>query len=101
MRGNAFDQGRKGGIEQDHAVFGVVDDVDELLRLQARVAGVHHHATARDGVIRLQVAVVVPGNRAHGVAACEAQPSQRVGQLARAHRAVGVGVAKQRAVGFA
>ena len=68
MRGNALDQRRKGGVEQDCPVLSVVDDVDQLLRLQARVAGVHHHAAARDGVVGLQVAVVIPGNRANGVA---------------------------------
>ena len=98
---DALDQRREGGVEQHHFVFGVVDDVDELLRVQARVAGVHHHAAARDGVIGLQVAVVVPGDRAHRAAGLQPQTGQRVGQLARAHGAVGVGVAKEGAVGFA
>jgi hypothetical protein len=46
MRRNAFDERGKGGVEQDPLVFGVVEDVNELLRTQARVAGVYDHATA-------------------------------------------------------
>ena len=68
MRGNAFDQWRESGVKQHHFVFGVVDHVDQLLWVQARVAGVHDHAAARHGVIRFQVAVVVPGDRAHRAA---------------------------------
>ena len=68
MRRNAFDQRRKGDVEQNHFVFGVVDDVDELLGMQARIAGVHDHATARYSVISFKVTVVVPGNGAHHTA---------------------------------
>jgi hypothetical protein len=35
----------------------------KLLRVQARIAGMHHHATTRHSVIRLQMSVVIPRNR--------------------------------------
>ena len=73
VRRNAFDQRCKGRIKQHHFVFGVVDDVNELLGLQARVAGVHDHAAARDPVIRFQMPVVVPGNGAHRIATHQTQ----------------------------
>ena len=53
LGGNGFDDGRKACIKQDHPVFGVVDDVDQLIGVQSGIAGVHHHATAGHGVIGL------------------------------------------------
>ena len=47
------------------------------------------------------MAVVVPGDRAHRAAGFQAQTLERVGQFARARRALRVGVAKQRPVRFA
>ena len=101
MRRNALDERREGGIEDHRLVFGMVDDVDQLLRVQARVAGVHHHAAAGHGVVGLEVAVVVPGDRGDHAAGAEAQAGQRVGELFGAHRALRGGVAEQRAVGLA
>ena len=68
MRRNAFDQRRKGDVKQNHFVFGMVDDVNELLRVQTWIARVHHHAAARDCVISFKVAVIVPSNGPHHTA---------------------------------
>jgi len=91
---NAFNQWRKSAVKQHDFIFGVVDDVAQLLRMQARVAGVHHHAATGDGVIRFQMAVVVPSDRADHTALLQPGCDQRVGQLARTHSTVGVGIAK-------
>ena len=101
VRCNALDQWRKGAVKEHHLVFGVVDDVDQLLRMQARIAGVHYHAAARDGVIRFQMAVVVPRDRADRTALLQTGCGQRAGQLPGAHRAISVGVTKQGAVRLA
>ena len=100
-RGDGLDQRGKGGVKQHHFVVGVVDDVSQLFGVQARVAGVHHHAAARHGVIRLQVAVVVPGNRPHHAARAQAQLLQCVGQLLCAACHVGKTVTVQRTLCFA
>ena len=100
MRCDAFDDRRKACVEDDGFVFGVVDDVDQLLRVQARIAGVHHHAAARYRVIGLEVAVVVPGDRGDRAAGGEAQASQCIGKLSCPHRALTGRVAKERAVGL-
>ena len=100
MCGDGLDDRRKARIEDDGLVFGVVDDVDELLRMQSRIAGVHHHAAARYRVIGLEVAVVVPGDRGDRAAGCEAQAGQCIGEFSGAHRAFTSRVAKERAVGL-
>ena len=100
VRGNALDDRRKGRIEDHRFVFGVIDDVDQLLRVQARVAGVHHHAAARYRVIGLKVAVVVPRDRGNRTAGLEAQASQRIRKLLCTDSAFAGGVAKERAVGL-
>ncbi len=41
MRRDSIDQCREAGIEQYRSILGVVDDVDQLIRVQPRVAGVH------------------------------------------------------------
>ena len=100
-RRNGAHQRRERGVEQHHLVVGVVDDVGQLLGVQARVAGVHDHAAARHGVVRLQVAVVVPGQRPHHAAGAQAQRLQSVGKLPGAPGHVGKPVAVQAAVGVA
>ena len=100
MRCNAFDEGREGDVKQHHFVFGMVDDVDELLRMQTRVASVHHHAAARHGVIRFEVAVVVPSNRTHHTALFQIQSFECIGQFASALGAIGIGITKQRTMRF-
>ena len=57
------DQRREGRVEEEHPVFGVIDDVNQLLEMQARIAGVHHHAAAGHRVVDLHVAMIVPGER--------------------------------------
>ncbi|MNV29130.1 hypothetical protein D3C71_1203430 [compost metagenome] len=100
-RRNGAHQRGKAGVKQHHLVVGVVDDVGQLLGVQTRVAGVHDHAAAGHGVVRLQVAVVVPGQRPHHAAGAQAQRLQCVGQLPGAPGHVGETVAVQAAIGVA
>ena len=72
---------------------GVIDDVGDLLREQARIDGVTDGAAARDGVVDLEVAEAVPGERADAVGRSHPERAQRVGELARAPVCVPVGVA--------
>ena len=50
-----LDERCKIGIEEDVTVFGVVDDVDELLGEQARIDRMQHTAGAGHAVIEFEV----------------------------------------------
>jgi hypothetical protein len=72
------------GIDDDHLVLGVIDDVLEVVIRQADVQGVQHRAHARGGMVGLQMARAVPHERADPVADADAGIRQRVGELMRA-----------------
>ena len=72
-RRDGFDQRQEGEVEEQHLVFGVVGDVDDLVGVQARVERVQHRARAGDRVVELHVAVAVPGERGDAVAGLDAQ----------------------------
>ena len=59
-----LDERRKGEVEEYVLIVGVTGNVDELLREQARVNGVHHRTHSGDAVVKLEVAIGVPGERA-------------------------------------
>ena len=71
-------------VDEQQLVLGVVDDELQLLRKKAWIDRVQHGAQARDRVVELEVAIVVPGQRAHPVAGPDARGLQRVRELARA-----------------
>ncbi|KAF1857266.1 hypothetical protein Lal_00014497 [Lupinus albus] len=99
--GDALQQRQEGQVGEQQPVFGVVDDVGDLFREQARVDGMADHARAADAVIAFQMAVAVPGQRADSVARPHPQRRQRVRQLLGADPGVGVGVAVDRPLGGA
>ena len=88
-------------VDEERAVGGVVDDVGQLVGVQARVERVHHRAAQRHGEVELQVAVLVPAERRDAVAGLDAERCEGVRELARAAREVGVAVAVDAAVGEA
>ncbi len=63
-------------VDEDDAVLGVVDDVGELLGEQADVERVQHRTDARHRHVQLEVALVVPRERANAIALSHAQPLQ-------------------------
>jgi hypothetical protein len=88
-----LDQRYKSQIEQHVAVFGVIGDVGNLLREQARVDGVHHCSHTRDAVERLQMPVTVPCHSADAVAHLHAEFGERTGQLSGPAIHVSIGIA--------
>jgi hypothetical protein len=68
------------GVDQDHRVAGVVDDVGELIVVQPQIQRVQHRAHARHRKIGRQVRRGVPGQRGDHVAVAHAQPGQRAGE---------------------
>ena len=63
VRQHAGQQRDQRRVDDDHAVLGVVDDVDELLGEQPQVQRVQHRAHARHGEVGHQVLGVVPHER--------------------------------------
>ena len=88
-----LDQRQKRQIEEQRRVLRVVGDVGDLLGEQARVDGVADGADAGDGVVELEVAVAVPGQRRHAVARLDAEADESVGEPADALARLCVAVA--------
>ena len=76
-----FEQRQQRTVDDDDRVLGVVRDVAEVVGMQAQVERVEDgaHRRARRG--RLEVAVVVPAERADAVALLHAEPRERVREL--------------------
>ena len=75
---------RETGVDEQHMIFGVVDDVGDIVRRQARIDGVADRAYAGNAVIKFEMAVAVHGQRGDAVAEADAQLPQRSHQLSRA-----------------
>ena len=70
-------------VEQQHAVLGMVDDIDQLLVEQPRVHRMQHAAQARAAVPADQMMAVVHRQRRDAVALGHAQPDHRRGEPPR------------------
>jgi hypothetical protein len=89
------------GVDHQELVAGVVDDVRELVGPQADVDRVIAGARQRRGEVDLQVAVVVPAERAHPVATGDAEVAQGGGEPGDPVGPVGVAGARHLAGGAA
>ena len=56
----------------------MVEDVHDLVGMQAGIDGVQHRSGAGHGVIELEVAVAVPGDRADPLARRDAETGERL-----------------------
>ena len=83
--------GGEGGVEEDHAVFGVADDVAQVVLEKADVERVQDGAHRRHREVELEVAARVPAEGRDAVAGADPESLQRRGQATRAgdHLAVG------------
>ncbi|MNN11760.1 hypothetical protein D3C81_1247300 [compost metagenome] len=79
VRQDGVQQRHEGQIDKDDPVARVVDDIDQLLREQARVQGVAHRADAHDAVPGLDMVGGVPGQGGDTVTGLHAPGLQRVG----------------------
>src|SRR5277367_201985 len=66
--------------------------------MQARVAGMNDSAAARDAIVDLDVAMIVPAEGSHSAVAGQSQGGQRIGEFFGSNAALGEGVSKQRPV---
>ena len=69
---DGLEQGKQRGVDENHLVFGVVDDVGQLIGRQAEVQGMHDGAVAGNGEVQLQMAVAVPAQRADAITRLDA-----------------------------
>ena len=76
---DVFQQRYLRAIHQDGAVFGVVDDVGQLVRRQSDVEGVDDAPHLRYAEVGLHMLVVVPTQRTHPIARLDAQGRQGIG----------------------
>ena len=87
-----FDGGEKGQVDEEQLVFGVVYDVGDLVRLQARVNSVQNRALSRHTIVKLEVSVSIPGNCANPIANADSGFSQSISQLLASFSCFDVGV---------
>ena len=79
------------GIDDEHPVGRVIDDVGDVLRGEPDVHGVQDRAHQRGREVGLEMAVGVPGERADAVALADAERLEGTGQPGRALGEVRVG----------
>ncbi len=97
--GDRLQQGHEHRVDTDEAVFGMVDDVHDLLGEQPRIDRMTHVSAAADAVVNLEVAVVIPGERCDAVALLYAEFCQRVSEPSRTRHGFADRVAMPRIVG--
>ena len=89
----------EGAIVQQHAVLGMIGDIDQLLVEQARVDRVDDAAHADDTVPRRQMIAVVHRQRRHPAAGADAEPFQCLREPPRIMGDAGPGRAGLTAIG--
>ena len=97
--GERFKQGHEHRVGEDPAVFGMIDNKNQLFRKQARIDRVTDIARTADGIISLQMPVVVPGQRCDAIAICQSKLVQRIGELFRTRETLAIGVTVLRVIG--
>jgi hypothetical protein len=76
----------EGDVEEQHAAFGMVENVLDLLGKQPGIDGVQHRADARHREIKLEMTMGVPGECGDTVAGLDAHGEQCLGHLLGAMR---------------
>src|SRR5690349_9473380 len=83
-------QSNEAGVHEQQTVTGVVDDIDDLIREQARIDGVADETRTRDSVINLQMPMVIPTERSNAVSALQTPGGKCIGELATAFVDLGI-----------
>jgi len=95
-RREPLDQRQEAGIEEQQPIFGVVDDVLDLLREEARIDRVQNRPHSGHAVVQLHMPITVPGQRRDPLTGADAKRRQRVRQLAGTAPEVGIGTTMDR-----
>ena len=91
-----LDQRREREIEEHHAIFRVVHDVDELVVEEPRVDGMDDRSAPRHGIVKLEVAIAIPGERGYPVFRFDTQSGERACQAPCTQVRVAIGIAMNR-----
>ena len=87
---------RQAGIDDDHPVPGMLDDMREIAGVQANVQRVEHGPHRGHRKVRFQVLTTVPGQRRDTIAGTDAEIPERACELLRSSQHVGIPVAMDR-----
>ena len=93
LRRDGGDQRGEAAVHEQDFVLRMIDDVGDVVRVQARVDGVADRLHPRRGVVDLQMAIAVPGQRADAVAGADAQLLQHPDQSAGTRFDIAPGIA--------
>jgi hypothetical protein len=85
-------------VEEQPAILGMIDDVDDLVFEQPRIDRVTDEPGAGHAVVDLEVPEVVPGQRRDAIALLQLQALQSIGELARARERLAERIAVTRMV---
>ena len=91
-----FQQRHESQIHEHVFVFRMVDHINDLLVKKPWIYGVANRAHAGDGEVKLEMAIVVPGDGGDTVAPVDAEARHRLGQLLRAPVRIGQCIAVDR-----
>ena len=98
IRGDGSDDRQKGGIAENHAVFGMACDIGNIALAETGIDGVAHRARARNGVIQFQMPGAIHRQRADAVPGVHTQSFQDRHQLSGTQGQRGIADAGCRAV---
>ena len=87
-----LEQRKEAAVDDHRLVAAVVGDIGEFVRMQAQVQRMEDEPAARNAEVRLEVLVVVPGERRDSIAALEPELFEGDGELLGSSRHVPVGV---------
>ena len=90
------DHGPEARIDEDDRVARVIDDVGQVRRRETDVEGMENRAGERRRPVDLEMAMAVPRERRHAIAAADAEARQGAGEPHRALGEIAVGIAKHR-----
>ncbi len=97
LRRQPLEQGDESEVDEHQPILGVVHDPADLVGKQPRIDGVIDRAEPRNAVPRLEVAVVVPGERRHAVAELDSVAREPLRDLQRAAAQIAIVGAMDRA----
>src|SRR5207248_9300904 len=92
-----FDERHERQVEKAVAILCMIDYERDLIGKQAWIDGVDHRAHARDRVVKLEVAIAVPRERADAIARLHAKAREGPGEAARTAVSGAIRVAVDRA----
>ena len=90
--GHRFQQFGKTGIQQYIAVFCVLNNVLNLLRIQTWIHGMTNRSQPGNCVIAFKMPVTVPGQCCHAITGFHPQRQQRISQLFTATQGITIGI---------